>query len=50
MVHETDKPLEIDLEKIAQDIKNIRHFCDHLEALFNEAIAKNVLKDVEKKT
>jgi hypothetical protein len=42
------KVIHADLAKIAQDMKNIHHFLDHLEAMLNEAIAKGLLEDIER--
>lgn len=40
--------ITIDLQKVAQDIQNIKHFLNHLEALLEKGIAEGRLKDEEK--
>lgn len=40
--------ITIDLQKVAQDIQNIKHFLNHLEALLEKGIVEGRLKDEEK--
>jgi len=39
--------IEIDVQRVAQDIKNIRHFLDHLEKSLESAISTRALKEIE---
>lgn len=44
----SEHQINIDVYKVAQDIKNIKHFLNHLEALLEKGIAEARLTDEEK--
>ena len=41
--------IDIDIQKMAQDIHNIRHFLNHLEKLIEDAIIENKRRPLDEK-